>query len=111
MANPNAEIRPDFTSGAFRAIREAVMAAENVDQDTAIEHLLTAWQEDHDRRVEEWNAQQQAEAQEAGRQENERQARREEAQMQAEGQIEIERREAERKKPKMNNFTSGLAPP
>ncbi|KAF9228407.1 hypothetical protein BS17DRAFT_648574, partial [Gyrodon lividus] len=77
----------------------------------AIEHLLTAWQEDHDHRVKEWNAQQQAEVQEAGRQENKDQARREEAQMQAKEQIENERREAERKKLKMNNFTSGLAPP
>ncbi|KAF9218414.1 hypothetical protein BS17DRAFT_883440 [Gyrodon lividus] len=45
MVNPNTEICPDFTSRAFRAIREAVMAAENIDQDMAIEHLVVTWQD------------------------------------------------------------------
>ncbi|KAF9220230.1 hypothetical protein BS17DRAFT_852677 [Gyrodon lividus] len=98
MVNPNAELQPDFTSGAFWAIRKAVMAAKNIEQGTAIECLLATWQEDHDCRVEEWNGQQQAEAQEIKHQENNCQVRREEAWLQAEEQIENKWREAESKK-------------
>ncbi|KAF9220719.1 hypothetical protein BS17DRAFT_713455, partial [Gyrodon lividus] len=93
------------------AICKAIMAPENINQGTAVECLLAAWQEDHDHRVDEGNAHQQAEAQEVKHQENDCRVRREEAQLQAEEQTKNECREAERKKPKMNNFTSSLVSP
>ncbi|KAF9219208.1 hypothetical protein BS17DRAFT_860060, partial [Gyrodon lividus] len=86
------------------------MTAENIDQETASEHWLAAWQEDHNLQVEEWNAQQQAKAQDAECHEEEHQRRAKEAQHQANEQTENDHREAE-KKPKMNNFTSSLPPP
>ncbi|KAH0829224.1 hypothetical protein J3R83DRAFT_2789 [Lanmaoa asiatica] len=111
MADPTNEQRPNFASAAFRLIRETLMEAQRLEQVDVVARLNEAWDQDHERRVEEWNAMRRAEQQEEARLENERHEREEEAIRLAEEEAENEKREAEKKKPKIGDFNVGLAFP
>ncbi|KAI6147217.1 hypothetical protein BKA82DRAFT_50227, partial [Pisolithus tinctorius] len=83
MADPNLEQHPDFKSAAFREIQEAMMATLDLNLEQAIACLRTAWDDDHQHRVDE---------------------------QEAEG-LEDGCHNAECKKPQMANFTVGCPPP
>ncbi|KAI6141488.1 hypothetical protein BKA82DRAFT_19886 [Pisolithus tinctorius] len=72
MADPNLKQHPNFESAAFHEICEAIMVTLNIDLNQAVEWLITAWDNNHQCRIDEWNVQHQAEAEEMQCQENER---------------------------------------
>lgn len=111
MADPAFEVRPDFASNAYRMVREAVMAAHNIDVDEAIDRITAAWQLEHDQRVEAWNLEQEANTREAERIQLEQRQRDEEEQRLQEAEVEREHREAEKKKPKISDFNEDQPPP
>ena len=79
MADPNLEVCPDFTSNAFREVREALMDALHIDVAHAIDRLVAAWDADYNHWIEDWNAQCEAEALEADHLWHEEQEREDEA--------------------------------
>ncbi|KIK72411.1 hypothetical protein PAXRUDRAFT_22020 [Paxillus rubicundulus Ve08.2h10] len=104
MADPSFERCPDFTGEAYRAIRDALAQAVNENDQQVTERLTAAWDADHTLWVEAWNQQQLVKAQiqaEAERMQLEQEA---EAHQLAEEEAERECKEAEKKKPKMNDF-------
>ena len=111
MADPNLEVRPDFASNAFCEVQEALMDTLHIDVAHAIDHLVTAWNADHNHRVEDWNAQRKAEALEADHLQREEREREDEARRLEEAEAERERKEAEKKKPKIYDFIADLPPP
>ncbi|KAN0078025.1 hypothetical protein V8E55_010082 [Tylopilus felleus] len=82
MADPAFEVRPDFASNTYHMVREAVMAAHNIDIDEAIDRIAAAWQLEHDQR-----------------------------RRLQEAEVEREHREAEKKKPKISDFNEDQPPP
>ncbi|KAG9312182.1 hypothetical protein JVU11DRAFT_7477 [Chiua virens] len=60
MADPNLEIRPDFAAVLYQPVCNAIIAANNLNDDEAIAILQNAWDMDHDTRVAAWNQQQAA---------------------------------------------------
>ena len=77
----------------------------------AIDCLVTTWDADHNHRVEDWNAQREAEALKADHLQHEEREREYEARRLEEAEAERERKEAEKKKPKINDFVTDLPPP
>jgi len=111
MADLNLEIRPDFAANPYRTIREAIMDTFSGEVAQAVECLNTAWDDNHNSRVEAWNLQQEAEQREAQHLQQEQRDLEEQERQQAEEESERERREAKKKKPKINNFNENRAPP
>ena len=111
MADPSLEVRPNFESNAYRAVREALMLAHNKEVAAAIERLSTAWEDDHHVCVEAWNLQREVEDQETERIHQERRQREEEQRQLKEAEAEKERRDAEKKKPKINDLNENCPPP
>ena len=87
------------------------MASYDEDVDQAIHHLNTAWNDEHDQRVDAWNREHKAKAQENECQRLERREAEEEQRRIKEAEIERERKEAEKKKPKINDFNENRPPP
>ena len=77
----------------------------------AVERLNAAWDNDHNSWVKAWNLQQEAEQHEAQHCQQEQRDLEEQECQQAEEESERERREAEKKKPKINDFNENQAPP
>ncbi|KAG6379374.1 hypothetical protein JVT61DRAFT_11838 [Boletus reticuloceps] len=111
MANPHHEPAPNFLSAAFRAGREAIMANDNVDQVEAAARMLADWNAEHERDIVAWDQQQEDAQRAAELADNERREEEAEERRLAEEDAEKEHQEAEKKKPKMADFTSGLPPP
>jgi hypothetical protein len=110
MADPALEVRPDFASNAYRMVREALMASYDEDIEQAIHRLNTAWNDEHDQRVDAWNLECKAEAQEDEHQRLEHREAEEEQRSIEEAEAEKERKEAEKKKPKINDFNENCPP-
>ena len=105
--NPNSDECPDYGSAAFAAVRTALIAQNNLDDEGAKQLLADAWKQDNNRMKEAWerqvqdNLHLQEEADCIAHEEEERQ------QTQKEQEEEIERCELEKKKPKMKEFDHG----
>ena len=78
MADPTLEVRPDFASNAYQLVREALMGSFNENAEQSIDCLNSAWDIEHNLRVEAWNLQREAEAQEAQQAQQEQRERDEE---------------------------------
>ena len=79
--------------------------------DQAIHHLNTAWNDKHDQCVDAWHRECEAEAQENECQWLEHWEAEEEQRRIKEAEVKRERKEAKKKKPKINNFNENQPPP
>jgi hypothetical protein len=86
------------------------MASYDEDIEQAIHCLNTAWNDEHDQRVDAWNLECKAEAQEDEHQQLEHREAEEEQRSIEEAEAEKERKEAEKKKPKINDFNENCPP-
>lgn len=111
MANPNMEEIPDFADEDHAAIREGLRQAHTETNDQAITRLVTAWQAGHTRRVTAWNTRRATEQHEAREMEQQRREQQALEERDAADEAERARQEVEKKKPKMNMFTAGMAAP
>ena len=105
---PTKETCPSFEGQGWDFLRQAVVATHQGDipltDEQVLQRIKDAWQLDHEARVDAWNRQ--LEQDQADLEELERQTREEEEAQRArlEREAEEQRREAERKKPKLNPF-------
>ncbi|KIK76245.1 hypothetical protein PAXRUDRAFT_18349 [Paxillus rubicundulus Ve08.2h10] len=104
MANPSLERCPDFSGEVYRTIHDTLAQVVNENDQQVTEHLTAAWDIDHNLQIEAWNQQQIIEAQIQRKAEQAQREQEAEALQLAEDKAEHECREAEKKKPKMNNF-------
>jgi len=109
MADPTNETCPNFRAAFFTAIRNDLIRASGETEDQVIQRLIESWSQDHQRRVVEWNEEQEENARIEAEAERARLAQEEEAQRLQDAEKEKERLEAEKKKPKMNNFDDTLS--
>ncbi|KIJ99291.1 hypothetical protein K443DRAFT_680023 [Laccaria amethystina LaAM-08-1] len=94
---------PDFAGAAYTAVRQIMSNNGQINNEQAVEQLMTAWNQTHVQEVEAWNQQVQADLEE--QQEQLRLAQEDEMRRQEEEfQKEDERKEQENKKPKINDF-------
>ena len=103
--DPNLKPIPDFISQGYQAIRNLIIAqAPNTTPEHAVEQIQMAYNADKQTQIEAWNEQvrqeQEAEEQQAQQLREEEVARQEEE----DRLIKIERKEQEKKKPKINDF-------
>lgn len=109
LLDPRLEECPDFASAPFEAVRNIIVAAQQVTAEQAAQTLTDAWTEAHDTRIAAWDQQLQEDRE---LQEQERRAREEEEERQRQEKAqeeEAERREKEKKKPKLNTFVAKQA--
>ncbi|KAG6373139.1 hypothetical protein JVT61DRAFT_6748 [Boletus reticuloceps] len=111
MADPNLEVHPNFASNAFHEVRGAVMDVLHIDMAQATERLKMAWDANHAQQIEEWNAQLTADALDAEHLQHEQGERDDEARRLEEADAEKECKEVEKKKPRISDFNTTLAPP
>ncbi|KIK96850.1 hypothetical protein PAXRUDRAFT_137560 [Paxillus rubicundulus Ve08.2h10] len=95
MADPALEVPPDFASDAYRLIQDTLTQATNETPQQAIDRLRAAWDVEHNERVLE-------EAKHARRELEDKDN------CLAEEEVMRECREAEKKKPKMNDFNEAM---
>jgi hypothetical protein len=102
--DPNFETCPEYGGPEFDIIRTTLINTAGMTNEGVIQHLEDAWTQQKNRRVERWNQQLQNDIR--LRQEAEQRQQEEEnaVRTQREAEQEAERREAEKKKPKMNGF-------
>ena len=106
--DPTKETCPSFEGEGWDFLRQAVVATHQGDvpltNEQVLQRIKDAWQLEHETRVAAWNRQ--LEQDQADLEELERQTREEEEAQRArlEREAEEQRREAERKKPKLNPF-------
>lgn len=102
--NPTDEICPDYASEEWAHVRQDMIDAHAgeppLSNNAAIAQLRATWQALHNRKVIQWNEQQEEDRQVAEERREEEERRRAEA----EKELEDQRREQERKKPKINVF-------
>lgn len=87
------------------------MANLNEDVAQAINRLNTAWDDEHNLRIEAWNLQREAEAAAADQAQQEQRERVEEQRRLEEAEAERERKEADKKKPKFGTINNARLPP
>ncbi|KAG6371329.1 hypothetical protein JVT61DRAFT_9628 [Boletus reticuloceps] len=111
MSNPALEVCPDYNSEPNEPLRLAIIDRFGLDEQQAVTRLNEIWEQDRARRVVAWD-QQRAEQQRADeRAQQEERAEEEERIRLGQVEAEKERKEAEKKKPKINDFDSDLPPP
>ena len=98
---------PDFAGAAYTAIRQIMSNNGQINNEQAIQQLMTAWNQMHAQEVEAWNQQVQTDLE--AQQEQIRLVQEDETRRQEEDecQKEDERREQEKRKPKINDFDEG----
>ncbi|KIJ11382.1 hypothetical protein PAXINDRAFT_84596, partial [Paxillus involutus ATCC 200175] len=107
MADPNLEAAPNYAGPEFDIIHEGFKRGYHENDQQAIECLLAAWQADRAIRIVTWNVQKEVEARAAAEVEEAHRLCEEEEEILANEETERERRDAEKKKPKMNTFAPG----
>jgi hypothetical protein len=106
-SDPALDVQPEFLSPTFEALRNRIIGGTQATHEEVATELANAWQQDHDLRTIAWNRQVEDEtrlAAEAAQVELERQ---EQERLRLEQEAEAELREADKKKPKINDFKSG----
>ncbi|GLB39889.1 putative tyrosine recombinase [Lyophyllum shimeji] len=109
LQDPRTEECPEFASAPFEAIRNIIVASQQVTAEQAAQTLTDAWTQAHATRIAAWDQQVQDDL---ALQEQERRAREEEEERQRQDRAreeEAERREKEKKKPKLNDFVAKQA--
>lgn len=102
--DPELEVAPDFVAPHFQAVRDALMNVNQIDEAQAVLQLHNAWTVGNNARKQIWADQIQADilaAQDADRIAEEQA---ELVRLQREQEADAERREADKKKPKLNDF-------
>lgn len=101
--NPHLETVPNHAGPHYDAIR-ALLVNTGITDEQAVQTLNTSWTRSHEERIQAWDQQVMEDA--ATQEEERRLAQEQEDQqrMQRELELENERREVEKKKPKMNDF-------
>src|SRR6266545_607389 len=113
--DPTKDECPSYDDEDFEAVRELIIAGHQgqiaLTNDGAVEKLKTAWQKAQEKKVASWN--EQVLQDQTAREDEERIEKELEAQRLQEKEKEDEdaRREAERKKPKINDFDPDLVVP
>ncbi|KIK77727.1 hypothetical protein PAXRUDRAFT_100519, partial [Paxillus rubicundulus Ve08.2h10] len=98
MADPSNKVCPNFTLDCYQPMHDALMAhAENAQQ--VLENMVQMWTMEHNQQVATWNEQQHIEAMLAEEANGVRLLQERE-----DNEAEKERAEAEKRKPKMNDF-------
>ncbi|KAG1752596.1 uncharacterized protein EDB91DRAFT_1044842 [Suillus paluster] len=108
-SDPALDIKPDFASITFQGIRNRIIGNTQVTHDEAANELITGWRQDRDIRLAAWTLQVNEQARltaEANQAEHERA---EQERLAQEQEAEDECREAEKKKPKINDFKAGVS--
>ncbi|KAG1781872.1 hypothetical protein EV702DRAFT_1238597 [Suillus placidus] len=103
------DIQPDFSSPTFEALRNRIIGGTQTTHDEVAADLIAAWQQDLALRAVAWTRQMDEDVRltaEATRAELEL---RDQERLQLEHEAKVELREAEKKKPKINDFVAGVA--
>ncbi|KAJ7619876.1 hypothetical protein B0H17DRAFT_964849 [Mycena rosella] len=113
--NPHLETCPDFTDAAFKSSRDLIVAGASLgtpmtDAEAAA-HMATGWNTARDARKPLWDAQVQADADQAAADAAALTAQEEADRTAADAAAEAERAEAEKKKPKLGDFDKTLLIP
>ncbi|KAK0216609.1 hypothetical protein EDD85DRAFT_781992, partial [Armillaria nabsnona] len=95
---------PDFASSDYSFLRDAVESANNVSTDEAIAQLTQNWTAKNTKDRDIWNAQIQADQDIADRAKKDTEQVMEDARLQLEKEKEIEKKEKDKKRPKLGNF-------
>lgn len=109
MADPTKETCPNFQADFFADIWNDLIQASGQTKNKIIHRLTQSWTLDHERRVNEWIEEQEANARIAAEADRVRAAQEEEAQRLLDAEKEKELLKAEKKKPKMNGFDGTLS--
>ncbi|KAF8141127.1 hypothetical protein EV363DRAFT_1464603 [Boletus edulis] len=111
MSNPALEVCPDYNSEPNEPLRLAIIDRFGLDEQQAVTRLNEIWEQDRARRVVAWD-QQRAEQQHADKLAQQEERAEEEDRIRLEqDEAKKERKEAEKKKPKINDFNSDRPPP
>ncbi|OJA14386.1 hypothetical protein AZE42_07739, partial [Rhizopogon vesiculosus] len=105
MADPTTGICPDFAAEFYENIRGDIHIATGQTDAGIIDRLIQSWTEGHNRRIGEWNRQREEEEQATAEAARARAAQEQEARRQQETEAAKELLEAEKKKPKTNDFS------
>ncbi|KAG1823817.1 uncharacterized protein BJ212DRAFT_1296356 [Suillus subaureus] len=108
-SDPMLDIQPDFASPTFEGLRNQIIGGTQTTHNEVVVDLIVAWQQDRNLRVVAWTRQVKEDAHLAA--EAARVDREQEAQecLWLEHEAEDELHEAEKKKPKINDFQVGTA--
>ncbi|KAF8835006.1 hypothetical protein BDN67DRAFT_868507, partial [Paxillus ammoniavirescens] len=101
------EAPPNYAGPEFDIIREGLRCGYNENDQQAIERLLAAWQADRATRIAAWDTQKEAEARAAAEAEEIHRLCEDEEEFLINEEAKRERKEADKKKPRMNTFVPG----
>jgi hypothetical protein len=108
-SDPALDIVPDFASATFQGIRLRIIGNTQTTHEEAANELIMGWQQDRDIRLAAWTLQVNEEARLAAEAAQTEQERHEQERLLLEQEAENERRETEKKKPKINDFKTGAS--
>ncbi|KAK0434351.1 hypothetical protein EV421DRAFT_1909470 [Armillaria borealis] len=104
VVNPHLIPCPDFASTDNSFLRDAVKSANNLSTDEAVAQLTQNWTATNARDRDIWNAQVQADQDKADLAKKDAELATENTRLQLEKDKEIERKEKDKKRPKLGNF-------
>ncbi|KAG2132238.1 hypothetical protein BD769DRAFT_1354866 [Suillus cothurnatus] len=103
------DIIPYFASATFQGIRDQIIGNTQATHEEVANELIMGWQQDRDIRLAAWNLQVNEDARLAAEAAHTEHERREQERLLLEQEAEIEHCEAEKKKPKINDFKTGAS--
>lgn len=108
-SDPALDIEPDFASATFEGIRNRIIGNTQTTHDEAANELITGWRQDRDIRLAAWNVQVNEETRLAAEAARAEQEHINQEHTLLEQEAETERKDAEKKKPKINDFKVGTS--
>ncbi|KAG1789993.1 uncharacterized protein HD556DRAFT_755777 [Suillus plorans] len=108
-SDPAFDIQPDFSSPTFEGLRVRIIGGTQTTHEEVATELITAWQLDRDLRVTAWKRQVDEDAELAADAARVAREQANQERLRLEHEAEMELREAEKKKPKINDFQTGTA--
>ncbi|KAG2043194.1 hypothetical protein BDR03DRAFT_1006071 [Suillus americanus] len=106
--DPALDIQPDFSTPIFKGLRDQIIGGTQMTHEDVAADLTTAWQQDHDLRVLAWTRQSDEDTRLAAEVAKANQEQADQERLQLEHEAEVELRKAEKKKPKINDFKTGM---
>ncbi|KAG2154222.1 uncharacterized protein EDB93DRAFT_1239585 [Suillus bovinus] len=107
--NPALDIQPDFASPTFELLRNRIIGGTQTTHQEVAADLIAAWQQDRNLRSIAWVEQETEDARLAAEAAQAEHEHLEQERLRIEQETEAELREVEKKKPKINDFKSGMA--
>ncbi|KAG1795495.1 uncharacterized protein BJ212DRAFT_1489752 [Suillus subaureus] len=108
-SDPVLDIQPDFSSPTFEGLRNCIIGGTQTTHEEVTNKLATAWEQDRDLRVVAWTRQVDEDQRLAAHTAQTERERVDQERLRLEQEAEAELREAEKKKPKINDFKIGAA--